>query len=244
MPIVVQKYGGTSVGSAGADPGGRRPRRARPRGRQRRGRGGLRHGRHHRRPHAPWRTTIAPSPTRASSTCCSRPANGSPCRCSPSPSTTAGTGPPLHGFAGGDHHRHPARQAPRSSTIRPGRILRGPRGAARRRSWPGSRGSRRRLRDHDARPRGGSTRRRSRWRRALGAERLRDLHRRRRRVHGGPARGARARASSHAISFEEMLELAAAGAKVLQSRSVEYARRHGVQLHVRSSFSDEHRARG
>jgi len=38
------------------------------------------------------------------------------------------------------------------------------------------------------------------------------------------------------ISYEEMLELAAAGAKVLSSRSVEYARRHGVTVHVRSSF--------
>jgi aspartate kinase len=41
------------------------------------------------------------------------------------------------------------------------------------------------------------------------------------------------------ISYDEMLELAAAGAKVLQSRSVEYARRYGVKLHVRSSFEDE-----
>ncbi len=41
------------------------------------------------------------------------------------------------------------------------------------------------------------------------------------------------------VSSDEMLELAAAGAKVLQSRSVEYARRHGVRLHVRSSFDDE-----
>ncbi len=41
-----------------------------------------------------------------------------------------------------------------------------------------------------------------------------------------------------AISYEEMLELAAAGAKVLQSRSVEYARRHGVRIHVRSAFVD------
>jgi aspartate kinase len=40
------------------------------------------------------------------------------------------------------------------------------------------------------------------------------------------------------VSSDEMLELAAAGAKVLQSRSVEYARRHGVRLHVRSSFDE------
>ena len=41
------------------------------------------------------------------------------------------------------------------------------------------------------------------------------------------------------IGYEDMLELAAAGTRVLQLRSVEYARRHGVRLHVRSSFSDE-----
>jgi aspartate kinase len=40
------------------------------------------------------------------------------------------------------------------------------------------------------------------------------------------------------VTFEEMLELAAAGAKVLHIRAVEYARRHGVTLHVRSSFAD------
>ena len=40
------------------------------------------------------------------------------------------------------------------------------------------------------------------------------------------------------ITSEEMLELAAAGAKVLYIRAVEYARRHGVTLHVRSSFTN------
>ena len=43
----------------------------------------------------------------------------------------------------------------------------------------------------------------------------------------------------HAVSYEEMLEMAAAGAHVLQLRAVEYARGSGVMLHVRSSFSDE-----
>jgi len=41
------------------------------------------------------------------------------------------------------------------------------------------------------------------------------------------------------VSYEEMLELAASGAKVLYIRAVEFARRHGVPLHVRSSFSDD-----
>ncbi|MBW3653156.1 MAG: aspartate kinase [Actinobacteria bacterium] len=41
------------------------------------------------------------------------------------------------------------------------------------------------------------------------------------------------------VSFEEMLEMSASGAGVLQLRSVEYARNHGVRIHVRSSFSDD-----
>jgi aspartate kinase len=41
------------------------------------------------------------------------------------------------------------------------------------------------------------------------------------------------------LSFEEMLEMAASGAGVLQLRSVEYARNHGVRIHCRASFSDE-----
>jgi len=41
------------------------------------------------------------------------------------------------------------------------------------------------------------------------------------------------------IGYDDMLELAAAGARVLQSRSVELARRSGLRLHVRSSFDDE-----
>ena len=40
------------------------------------------------------------------------------------------------------------------------------------------------------------------------------------------------------VSFEEMLEMAASGAKVLQLRSVEYARNHGIRLHCRSSFEE------
>lgn len=41
------------------------------------------------------------------------------------------------------------------------------------------------------------------------------------------------------ITYEEMLELASVGAKVLQTRSVEVAMKHGVRLQVRSSFNDE-----
>lgn len=42
----------------------------------------------------------------------------------------------------------------------------------------------------------------------------------------------------HKIGYEEMMEMAASGAKILMLRCVEYARRSGVPIHVRSSFSD------
>lgn len=41
------------------------------------------------------------------------------------------------------------------------------------------------------------------------------------------------------ISYEEMLEMASLGAKVLQTRSVEFAMKYNVPIHVRSSFSEE-----
>jgi aspartate kinase len=40
------------------------------------------------------------------------------------------------------------------------------------------------------------------------------------------------------VTFEEMLEMAASGAGVVQLRAVEYARNHGVRIHCRSSFED------
>ena len=48
----------------------------------------------------------------------------------------------------------------------------------------------------------------------------------------------RARKLTH-ISYDEMLEMAGAGSKVLALRSVEFARNHGVSLHVRSAFTWE-----
>jgi aspartate kinase len=41
------------------------------------------------------------------------------------------------------------------------------------------------------------------------------------------------------ISYDEMLEMASLGAKVLQTRSVKLGKRYGVPIHVRSAFSDE-----
>ncbi len=40
------------------------------------------------------------------------------------------------------------------------------------------------------------------------------------------------------ISYEEMLEMASLGAKVMQARSIEFAMKHGVRIHVRSSFTE------
>jgi aspartate kinase len=41
------------------------------------------------------------------------------------------------------------------------------------------------------------------------------------------------------VTYEEMLEMAASGAKVLMLRCVEYARRYGVPIHVRSSYTNK-----
>ncbi|HEJ83952.1 MAG TPA: aspartate kinase, partial [Desulfobacteraceae bacterium] len=41
------------------------------------------------------------------------------------------------------------------------------------------------------------------------------------------------------IAYEEMLEMASLGAKVLEIRSVEFAKKFGVPIHVRSTFTDE-----
>jgi aspartate kinase (EC 2.7.2.4) len=41
------------------------------------------------------------------------------------------------------------------------------------------------------------------------------------------------------ISYEEMLEMASLGAKVMQARSIEFAMKYGVRIHVKSSFSEE-----
>ena len=71
-----------------------------------------------------------------------------------------------------------------------------------------------------------------------GRRRVRDLHGRRGRVQRRPHGSCPRRASCAVVSFEEMLEMAASGAGVLQLRSVEYARNHGIPIHCRSSFDD------
>ena len=78
-----------------------------------------------------------------------------------------------------------------------------------------------------------------RWRPHDGGRPLRHLHRRRRRLHDRPAHRAAAKARKlDKIAYEEMLELASVGAKVLQTRSVELAMKQRVRVQVLSSFDD------
>ena len=74
---------------------------------------------------------------------------------------------------------------------------------------------------------------------ALGARRLRDLHRRDRRVHRRPARGAGRPQAPSGEPRGDARDGGDPGSRVLALRSVEFARRHDVPLHVRSSFLPE-----
>ena len=141
-----------------------------------------------------------------------------------------------HRLAGRDRHRHVAHEGPH------------PRGAR----GPHPRRARRRTRSSSS-PASRASRPRATSRRSAAAAPTRPPSR-------SPPRSARTsarstptspastpptrgscptRASSPVVSFEEMLEMAASGAGVLQLRSVEYARNHGVRIHCRSSFDDD-----
>ena len=143
----------------------------------------------------------------------------------------------LHRLAGRDRHRHRPRARPRSSRS-------GPTASARRIGGRERRGRRRvpgrvdRTRHHHARPR----RLRHHRGRARGRARrrgVRDLHRRRRASSPPTRASCPTRAGSTGVSYDEMLEMAATGGRVLALRSVEFARNHGVPVHVRSSFTWE-----
>ena len=72
---------------------------------------------------------------------------------------------------------------------------------------------------------------------ALG-RRLRDLHRRRRRLHAPIRASSPSARKLPQVSPPRCSRWPASGARVLQLRSVEFARNHGVPIHVRSTFSD------
>ena len=73
---------------------------------------------------------------------------------------------------------------------------------------------------------------------ALGARGLRDLHRRRRAFTAPTPGSCPTRASCRSSPTRRCWRWRRSGAKVLQLRSVEYARNHGVQIHCRSSSED------
>ncbi len=130
----------------------------------------------------------------------------------------------VHRLAGRRDHRLGARQG-QDHRRHPGP----PRGRARRgrdrRSSPASRASRRTRKDVTTLGRGGSDTTAVALAAALQRRRLRDLHRRGRHLHRRPADRAERPAHADHVTYEEMLEMAACGAKVLHLRCVEYARR-------------------
>ena len=178
----------------------------------------------------------------------SRAAGGARARC---PGLYRRTG--VGGFAG---HRLAAARRPGALVSRPSgadrdrQLLRagphsphrrGPPEAKRSRAarWPWSPASRASTRITTSRHSGAAaaTRRRSPWRRRSDAdvcEILTDVDG----VYTTDPRICPQARKLDRISYDEMLELASLGAKVLQIRSVEFAKRYAVPVHVRSSFDD------
>ena len=213
MGLVVQKFGGTSV----ADPSGssavaRRVVAARGRRRTTSSSSSRR-----------WATRptscvelahqVSPTRTRASSTCCSPPASGSRCALLAMAIHDLGRAAiSFTGRAGGHRHRHRPTGRRGSSTSGRAAIHDALDAGQDRASSPASRASRPTC-DVTTLGRGGSDTTAVALAAALGRRRLRDLHRRRGRLHRRPARRPATRASSPPSRYEEMLELAAGGAQ-------------------------------
>ena len=222
------KFGGTSVADAERHPQRRAGGSSRARGRQPRRRGALR-ARHDDRPaDRDGRRDLLRAGRRARWTCCCRPASASPARCARWRSTTSGS----------RRSRCRARRpgsSPTPRTRRRGSSTSAPTASARRSTTAsivlvaGFQGVSDGQRRHDARPRRlGHDRRRARGRdRAPTSARSTPTSP----ASSPPTRAIvpDARKLDRVVSFEEMLEMAASGAKVLQLRSVEYARNHGVR---------------
>jgi aspartate kinase len=141
----------------------------------------------------------------------------------------------VHRVAGRDHHRRGARQGPhRRHHAGPGE------GSARRRQRRDRRRLPGRLAGHEGHhhARAGRVRHdRGRARRRARRRRLRDLHRRRRRVHRRPAHRPRRPQARLPSPTRRCSSSPRRAPSVLQVRSVEFGRNHGVRIHVRSSFS-------
>ena len=143
----------------------------------------------------------------------------------------------VHRVAGGRHHRRRCTAGRGSSTSRPaGSPARSRR--ARSRSWPDSRASRRPPRTS---PRSAAAARTPRpWRsRPRCSADVCEIYTDVDGVFTEDPRLVPGARRIPRITYEEMLEMAACGAKVLMPRCVEYARRYELPIHVRSSFSDK-----
>ena len=140
----------------------------------------------------------------------------------------------VHRFAGRDPHRHRPRQGQDPRGARPTASARRST-RARSRSSPASRVSRP-TRDITTLGRGGSDTTAVALAAALGAD-VCEIYTDVEGVYSADPRIVpTARKLAH-VSFDEMLEMAATGGRVLALRSVEFARNHGVKVHVRSSFT-------
>ncbi len=142
----------------------------------------------------------------------------------------------VHRVPGRRDHRR-ARTAGRGSSTsrRAGSPARWP--TARSRSWPGSRACRRTARTSPRWAGAARTPPRSRWPRRWSAD-VCEIYTDVDGVFTADPRIVRTARRIPRISYEEMLEMAACGAKVLLLRCVEYARRYDMPIHVRSSFSN------
>ena len=125
----------------------------------------------------------------------------------------------------GPHHRHHARPDPRR------RWTRAPSS-----SWPASRASRQDTKEITTLGRGGTDTTAVALAAALDAE-VCEIYTDVDGVFTADPRIVPTARRLPSISYEEMLEMAACGAKVLHLRCVEYARRYDIPVHVRSSFS-------
>ena len=148
-----------------------------------------------------------------------------------------GRGPLVHRLAGGHGDHQQARRRPdrRRST----RTACGTRSTRARSCWsPGSRASRRTRRTSPRSAAAAPTPPPWRWPRPWRPTSARSTPTST--ACTPPTRGSSPTPSAlDAITYEEMLEMAACGAKVLHLRAVEYARRYNVPLRVRSSYTDK-----
>ena len=235
MSLVVQKYGGSSLADADSIKrvarGSSRPSKAGNDVVRRR----VRHGRHDRR---------AARPRPAGQPAAARPRAGHAADRRRADLDGPGghgdrqpgpRGALVHRLAGRRDHRLLARPRPhhrRDARADPGRARRG----ARSPSSPASRASARTPRTSPRSAAAAPTRPPSRWPRRSRPTSARSTPTST--ASSPPTRGSCPSARKiDRLSNEEMLEMAACGAKILHLRCVEYARRYDMPIHVRSSFS-------